>query len=161
MILKFLAGAVLVVFVQPSHATDAICGFLDKVVASAREKPPFASVKYLNIPGAKCQVADYKRHLTMGIASPQLPRLERNHWACVWQDHQLRNVNQDWNFRGPTRLRMLREEFENYSERSSDYYEAKARYDKYRVERKKLLEARQRLRGILLSRVGKFVSSVQ
>ena len=74
----------LAVILQPCYAAD-LCGFLDKVVASTKEQTPFASVKYLDVPGGECRVDDVKGHSSRGliIISNDGKSLKES-WACFW-----------------------------------------------------------------------------
>ena len=85
MIVVLLPVFLLVILIHPLHGTE-LCPFLDKVIASIRDKPPFATVRYLDAPGGKCGVSDAKGHFSRGNlwAVKQENKMLKESWACAW-----------------------------------------------------------------------------
>lgn len=89
MIRTLLPAILLVISIQPIHAAE-LCPFLDRVVASAGNAPPFATVRYLDAPGAQCGVAHEAGHKSRGKLVPLLQtwktkeKMLEESWACVW-----------------------------------------------------------------------------
>lgn len=91
------------IILQPARAAN-LCSFLDKVAASTREKSPFSSVKYLDVPGGECRVDDVKGHLSRGVLviSNEGKSLKKS-WACFWniprKSENARLLDAEMNFR--------------------------------------------------------------
>ena len=85
--------AILLLTVQSSHASG-LCGFLNEVVSSASEKPPFGSVRYLDAPGAQCLVGSQKALFEAGFSRALKPsyKLFNDSWACIWQKAEIRKI---------------------------------------------------------------------
>ena len=188
------AGAVLFVLAQPSYGSEQrsqraeLCAFLDKVVASIAENPPFASVRFQDAPGgASCQVGGSDRHEAMGLSNAAWHGYKAiaDSWACIWRDARLQNFK--------PRLKGIKSKKKNalkLSERKQDkihqdildairrrefgalYDRLDAEQDRLNAERKRIREEyssrENRLRDefgesrrALVARARKFVSSVR
>lgn len=187
MVRVLFSMVLLVVILQPSHAAD-LCGFLDKVVASTREKTPFASVKYLDVPGGECRVDDVKGHGARGLIVIQtVSKSLKESWACSWnfpkKSESARLLDAEANFQQireqsveADRVRKKRwrtyERIDvsnpNYDRFRDEYRRAKRNSNRLRDQKRRALSRLNRERREVLiaesrdlhSRARKFVSSV-
>ena len=129
---------------KPANAQD-VCVLLDQVVAAAEDSPPFESARYLSAANAKCQVGDRRQHEKMGLRTGTSG--SDASWLCIWDYETLEQPYSETN-------RVA----EVYSDESNS---EDTRHDQLAAQYDQLVEATSEIKGTILVRARKWVSSIQ